>query len=134
MNNGYIYCLSNRSYGNSVYKIGFTTKEPLERANQLYKTGVPTPFHVEESVYVHNYREKERTIHDLLQSHRINHGREFFKIPIEKVRQIFLLMQGTTMSSKPTRRVHNDKRENNRPKSERKFLRRKAKKDVIYSK
>jgi hypothetical protein len=28
---GYIYCLSNPSYGHSIYKIGYTTKNPLER-------------------------------------------------------------------------------------------------------
>ena len=131
MNNGYIYCLSNQSYGNSVYKIGFTTKLPQDRAKQLYKTGVPTPFHVEESVYVSNYKEKERIVHDMLQSHRINNGREFFKIPIDKVRQIFSLMQGAVMSSKPAVMCNKPR---NTYKPCRKSLRRKAKKNITYTK
>lgn len=147
-NNGYVYCLSNASFGNSVYKIGFTTKHPEERAQQLYNTGVPTPFRVEESVYVHDYRQKEKTIHQLLDAHRINSGREFFNIPIHKVQQLFSLMKtgqkkvasckrkwsDVEVSETNTNRQLHPKLKHKTNVYLRKSLSRKAKRNIVYSK
>ena len=40
---GYVYILSNPSYGN-LFKVGMTTKDPNQRAEELSElTAVPTP-------------------------------------------------------------------------------------------
>ena len=43
----YVYCMSNKSFSNDLVKIGWTTNKPTLRAQQLYTTGVPTPFKIE---------------------------------------------------------------------------------------
>ena len=78
MTKGYIYVLSNPSMPN-LYKVGWCRKDPENRASELYKTGVPTPFKIEFKKLVNNASNLEQKIHKLLDEHRINDKREFFK-------------------------------------------------------
>jgi hypothetical protein len=76
---GYVYVLTNRAMPGLV-KLGFTTRSPAERAQELSaSTGVPAPFKVASAVFV---RERvglvERACHAQLKSKRV--GKEFFKI------------------------------------------------------
>lgn len=92
---GYVYCLSNPSFGANIYKIGFTVKCPYRRANELYQTGLPTPFKIEFSKKVSNPREIEQQFHCMFRRQRINCDREFFEIPLTKIRQQFQKTKGT---------------------------------------
>ena len=47
LNTEYVYCLSNSSFCPNILKVGWTRNNPAYRANQLYTTGIPTPFKIE---------------------------------------------------------------------------------------
>jgi len=95
MTKGYVYCVSNPSFKENLYKIGFTTKNLPSRIDSLYKTGVPTKFHVNFAKIVKNCRRTEHEIHVKLKSARVNPSREFFKCPLPKIKQIFEKVDGT---------------------------------------
>lgn len=87
---GYVYILSNPSYGN-LYKVGMTTKDPTERAGELSSlTAVPTPFKVEYSVLVEYCSVTEALTHKILQErgYRIAEKREFFNAPLKEIKKI----------------------------------------------
>jgi hypothetical protein len=88
MSNGYIYCFSNPSMPGKL-KIGMTTRTPAERADELYSTGVPTPFIVEFYAQVNNVRSVENTIHIALEKYRIP-AREFFNINVDEAKKIII--------------------------------------------
>ena len=78
---GWIYCLSNPSYREGLFKIGCTEsvdKTPEMRAEQLFKTGVPEPFVVELAKLVNNPYCKESKIHNILMKTKSS-KREFSK-------------------------------------------------------
>lgn len=80
---GYIYILSNPSFGQDLYKIGKTTRSPEERAHELSShTGVPAGFQVEFSRLVNDCHEAETMIHGALKRYRGR--REFFEIALER--------------------------------------------------
>ena len=74
----YVYVLSNESMP-GMYKVGKTTSSPEQRMNQLYTTGVPTPFHLEVSIAVIEALHSERSAHKALADYRVSGRREFFK-------------------------------------------------------
>ncbi len=76
---GYVYVLVNSSIPDLV-KIGYTTKSPKDRANELSSTGVPNKFIVAYSTYVSNCVEVEAHLHNFFSDKRHNSGREFFEI------------------------------------------------------
>lgn len=77
MNKGYVYILTNPSMPGLV-KIGKTTRDPEGRARALYRTGVPTPFRVLESVWCKDCGATERHLHKQLAPRRVSDTREFF--------------------------------------------------------
>lgn len=84
MNSGYIYILINDSFKDMI-KIGCTGLSPTKRAKQLSSsTGVPTPYKVAYEIYVDNYTEFEKQLHDELADFRVASNREFFRYPIYK--------------------------------------------------
>jgi len=74
-----LYVLSNPSFPN-LYKVGWTEGDSEIRAEQLFTTGVPTPFHVESKWKLNNAKSFEKHIHNLLDEFRNNGMREFFVI------------------------------------------------------
>lgn len=85
---GYIYVLRNASHGRDVYKIGYTTKTPDERALQLGSTsGQPDIFNVVQYWPVRSPRIVEHRVHDLLRDHRVNKSREFFHVKYPRIRE-----------------------------------------------
>lgn len=95
---GYIYCLSNVSMP-GILKIGMTIRKPeirLLEANMADTWRPPTPYKIEFAKKVYNFKEKEKTLHKLLEKYadRINPRREFFRVSIEDVRLFFDLMDG----------------------------------------
>jgi hypothetical protein len=91
--NGYVYCLSHPLY-DGVYKIGMTTKCPKERAGELSATGHYIDFVVEFAKLVDDCRCIEKTLHNLLSKYRVRSGREFFKLPLNKIKTVFDLVDG----------------------------------------
>lgn len=76
---GFVYVMSNPAMPGLV-KIGMTEKNPSERAEQLYSSGVPSPFTVEFAVWCADARQLEADMHDEFHRERANAGREFFSI------------------------------------------------------
>ena len=90
---GYIYCLSNESY-NNTYKIGFTKNDPMHRITQLNTTGLLFPFKLEFAKQVKNHQEKEKKLHVIFDKYRVNKNREFFKLELKEIKQLFDLIDG----------------------------------------
>ena len=102
---GYIYCLSNESY-KDTYKIGFTKNDPHIRASQLNTTGILFPFKLEFAKQVKNHQDKEKKLHNIFDKYRVNKSREFFKIELKEIRQLFDLIDGDwykVKQNKPTK-------------------------------
>ena len=78
---GYVYVMSNEAML-GIYKIGCTSRNPDERANDLNTTGVPKPFVVEYCINIDNYVNIEKLVHNELSAY--NFGKEFFKCDLEK--------------------------------------------------
>lgn len=94
---GYLYCLSNPSLKDGLYKIGMTDRTPEYRAKELSRAaGVAAPFKVEFAKKVKNPRKKERHIHSLLEQYenRYSSSREFFEVELNVVKTIFDLLDG----------------------------------------
>ena len=86
---GYIYVMRCPLLEEAMFKVGFTTKTPQKRAEELSKsTGVPLSFVVVESWKVNSPKEVEKIVHTALDKYRPNPQREFFKLKFEKMRQI----------------------------------------------
>jgi hypothetical protein len=96
---GYIYCLSNESY-KDTYKIGFTNNDPLIRMSQLNTTGLLYPFKLEFAKQVKNYQDKEKKLHLIFDKYRVNKSREFFKMELKEIKQLFDLIDGEWYKSK----------------------------------
>lgn len=68
-----------------LVKIGRTTRNVEQRANELWQTGVPTPFVVEHYQLFPNCVEAEADIHETFLDQRECNYREFFRVPIGDV-------------------------------------------------
>ena len=79
-----VYILINPSMPDLI-KIGKTEKTAYERAEELYTTGVPTPFEVAYSVPSEYPEFLEDILHKQFKQYRINKHREFFRYPADKV-------------------------------------------------
>ena len=96
-NEGFVYAMTNEAMPGLV-KIGMTCDHPEERAKELSSaTGVPFPFKVVVCKKVHNPREKEAAMHELLSAlgFRVNEKREFFNCSLQIVDYLFALIDGT---------------------------------------
>jgi len=76
----YVYIMSNSSFPYDLLKIGWTRKHPIERANDLHTSGIPTPFIIENIILTYDGYALEKKIHNHIDSYRVNQKREFFKI------------------------------------------------------
>jgi hypothetical protein len=85
---GYIYVLTNVALP-SLVKIGFSTKDPRERASELSGTSIPSQFHVHYEALVEQPSAVERMLHDTLRDFRHRSDREFFTLePPDAVHRI----------------------------------------------
>lgn len=76
-----VYIVSNKSFGDNVYKIGYS-ENPNRRVEQLWNTSVPTPFVTE--LICAGDRAVEESLHDYWKDNRINDSREFFRLDEEE--------------------------------------------------
>lgn len=85
MSYGFVYLVYNESMPD-LYKIGYTTKSPLQRCHELSdKTSVPTKFKIYCYGELNNPHELEKELHNAGERFRVNHAREFFKMPDENL-------------------------------------------------
>ena len=85
---GYIYILSNPLMP-GILKIGRTERNPAERLTELSSaSGVPAPFALEYSAFVVDLDSAETEIHLALNAHRVSENREFFRLSVDKAKEI----------------------------------------------
>jgi len=91
---GFVYVLANQSMP-GIYKIGHTTRAPMQRAAELSgTTGVPTPFIVAYYAEVLDPSKFERCAHETFATNRICQSREFFRMEPAELKQVFDLLDG----------------------------------------
>ena len=84
----WVYVLSNPSMPN-LFKIGYTSNTPEERAKQISSsTGVVLPYKVEYAFHCWNGEKLENEVHKRLEVYRINNQREFFQVEFEQAKSI----------------------------------------------
>src|SRR4051812_48808438 len=81
-NQGYVYILFNSAMP-SLVKIGQTTRDPEDRAQEIGGTGVPGRFVVAYRERVPDCVAVERRIHRELAKYRYDPKREFFELSLE---------------------------------------------------
>lgn len=77
-----------------LIKIGKTARDSRERAQELSKTSVPTPFKVAFEIFSFDYEQLEKNIHGELSDFRINPNREFFRYPLSKAIALLQKLNG----------------------------------------
>jgi len=89
---GHVYVISNiGAFGEEVFKIGLTRRlEPLDRVAELGGASVPFTFDVHAMIYNDDAPALEQLLHkhfDDLRVNKVNYRKEFFRIPLERVRE-----------------------------------------------
>lgn len=93
-----IYVLKNPAMP-GLLKIGKTSQSNVTlRMNQLYATGVPTPFECVYAVEVDSYHNVENALHIAFGPNRINPNREFFQIEEDQAVAILKVLGGTDVT------------------------------------
>lgn len=96
---GHIYIISNRgSFGSDIYKIGMTRRlDPMDRVRELGDASVPFYFDVHGIIHTEDAPSLERELHKAFDDRRVNkdnHRREFFKVKIEEIEEVFSRVHG----------------------------------------
>lgn len=76
---GWVYVLSNQAMPGLV-KVGYSTKDPQLRIEELAGTGLPHPFLLEYDVLIVEPREIEQAVHSRLSS--CHEAKEFFRCSV----------------------------------------------------
>lgn len=85
----FLYVLVNPAHKQGLFKVGYTTRTPEERARELSShTGNPTNYLVVESWQVNNGKEMEKIVHNRLEKYRLSGNREFFLVDYTTLRAI----------------------------------------------
>jgi hypothetical protein len=89
---GHVYIISNiGSFGEDVYKIGLTRRlEPQDRIDELGDSSVPFTFDVHAFIKSNDAPALEHQLHKhfiLNQVNKVNHRKEFFRVPLSKIRE-----------------------------------------------
>jgi hypothetical protein len=96
MVSGFLYILSNAAIP-GMLKIGKTTVAPQQRAEELWTTGVPLPFRIEEVFRVEDVDKAESSVHRILDNARVHPQREFFELSLESALEYILPALGKRM-------------------------------------
>lgn len=79
--NEYVYIISNPTFPENTYKIGYTKdNDPTKRISSLHTSGIIEPFTIEYLITTPDAPKLETAIHNHLKNFRINEKREFFQI------------------------------------------------------
>ncbi|HOW75732.1 MAG TPA: GIY-YIG nuclease family protein [Candidatus Competibacteraceae bacterium] len=88
-NGAYIYVMRCPAHGTDIYKVGFTTRDPEERAAELSRnTSTPAVFLVVQAWAVTTGLAAESAAHQALAALRIAGNREFFLAKYQRLREI----------------------------------------------
>jgi hypothetical protein len=79
---GWVYVITNKAMPGLV-KVGFSTKDPLLRANELAHTGSPHPYMVAYDALIRSPRDVEQALHSKLSQMR--EGKEWFRCSVAVV-------------------------------------------------
>lgn len=83
---GFVYCMGNPCMP-GVFKIGMTTRSPMQRCNELSdSTSAPMPFTLLCYGEVEDPREVELSLHELFQADRVSTAREFSRGGFEAIK------------------------------------------------
>lgn len=88
---GYVYAFSNESMP-GLFKIGMTKRsidDILNEANSSDEFLPPTPYMISHCIKVTNYKKIKKIISNTIISKKNNPNRDFFKISIEELNDIF---------------------------------------------
>jgi hypothetical protein len=78
---GFVYIITNPSYKDGIIKIGYSRKDPRERAEELSKnTGIPERMVLEYDILIEDPETVEREIHMLLS--KFNRDKEWFNYSV----------------------------------------------------
>ena len=109
---GYIYCISNIDIMPGIYKVGVTMRSPLDRLKEANSSDTwKIPYYkIEFAKKVTNPKEKERTLHRLMEKFmkRVHPRREFFRGEIDDIKEAFKLMDGDLWNETPVEPVVRD--------------------------
>ena len=84
----WVYILSNPAIPEMV-KIGYTAKDPFERAHQISRgTGIPLGFEVEWAYKCFKGERIEQEVHKHFKKQRVNTQKEFFRVSLEEAKQV----------------------------------------------
>ena len=102
---GHIYIISNiGSFGKDVYKVGMTRRlNPDDRVKELSNASVPFKFDIHAMIKTNNAPSLEKKLHEKLENFRINKvnsRKEFFKVSIDKIKNIVEDLDGEFKFSK----------------------------------
>ena len=89
MTAGWVYVITNPSMPELV-KVGFTTRHPKKRAQELNGTGVPHSFVAEYAIRVEDPDALERAVHDHLRQLGLGVDKEWFKCTKERALAVIL--------------------------------------------
>jgi T5orf172 domain-containing protein len=78
---GWVYVITNEAMPGLV-KVGYSTRDPHDRAQELNHTGSPKPFRVSHDVLVLEPQKVEQAVHKELE--HLSHGKEWFKTSVER--------------------------------------------------
>jgi hypothetical protein len=85
----YLYVMRCPAHGRDIYKVGYTDRDPEQRARELSKkTATPTPFLVVQAWAVSDGRLAECAAHQALGEYRVDSSREFFQSTYSTLRQM----------------------------------------------
>jgi hypothetical protein len=96
---GWVYVISNAAMPGLV-KVGYSTKDPQLRAEELAGTGVPHPYVVERELLAFSPREIEQEVHARL-AHR-REGKEWFKCGPDEAWATILQVAGSRRIALPS--------------------------------
>tara|TARA_R110000796_G_scaffold212_2_gene847 strand:+ start:1442 stop:1936 length:495 start_codon:yes stop_codon:yes gene_type:complete len=83
----WVYIMSNPTMP-GYYKIGYTKKNPEERAKQISNaTGVIVPMEVEWAFHCYNGFALEQECHHKLERYRVSNNREFFQMSLDEAKK-----------------------------------------------
>ncbi len=98
---GWVYIIINQAMPDLV-KIGYSTKDPIMRAQELNNTGSPHPYIVAYDVLVHDPKKFEHQIHETCKNKR--EGKEWFNLSVPDA---IVVIRNVTGDSVLLEKLHN---------------------------
>ncbi len=102
---GHVYIISNvGSFGEGIYKIGLTRRDPQVRVDELGGASVPFEFDIHGVIETENAPALEHTLHKqflAMQVNKTNPRKEFFRVALKDIRtEVDKLMKGEDFTIK----------------------------------